>query len=163
MTKAQGTKRAAAFPYGLRSKKRSEQHDDCSTSITTASAIDTSDHKDATRASATLRAPLQNRHRLTMMLVAHRSTSTCVETTVSVAGGRGNEYCDWWRDQSQDPNNRSLFNIHLIGNASSPQQFTPITQVDLAYCRCACCFICRSTQAQRLSRCYRLTFTAFLQ
>ena len=163
MTKPRVTKRAASFPYDLRSKKRSQHHGDCNTSITTASAVDTSENKVADQASAP-REPQQNRHRPTITSVAHRGTSTSIDnTTMPVAGGRGNEYCEWWRDQSQDPNNRSLFNIQLIGDASNPHQFTPITQVDLAYCRCACCFICRITQAQRLSRCYRLTFTPILQ
>ena len=50
-----------------------------------------------------------------------------------VAGRGTQDYCEWWRTQETF----GLFDVRLIGDASSPQLFTPIAQNDLAYCRCA--------------------------
>lgn len=61
------------------------------------------------------------------------------EVVMRIAGRGSLDYCDWWRDKAVGPDSASLFNVQLVGNASSPQLFTPIAHSDLAYCRYACC------------------------
>ncbi len=60
------------------------------------------------------------------------------DSVVPVAGSRNKDYCDWWREQCLEQSNLSLFNVRLIGDASSPQLFTSMAHNDLAYCRYAC-------------------------
>ena len=48
------------------------------------------------------------------------------EEVVMPVAGRGNQhYCDWWRDQFIGHNNLQTFSVRLVGDASSPELFTP--------------------------------------
>lgn len=78
----------------------------------------------------------QNMHQT--MLAPHKQDSARDASTVPVAGGRTKDYCDWWREQVLEQNDLSLFNVRLVGDASSPQLFTSMAHIDLAYCRYAC-------------------------
>jgi len=83
--------------------------------------------------------PQQNVHQT--MLAPHDQDSArhlSDASTVPVAGGRTKDYCDWWREQVLEQNDLSLFNVRLVGDASSPQLFTTMAHNDLAYCRYAC-------------------------
>lgn len=74
-----------------------------------------------------------------------------------VAGRGTKDYHDWWREQVVEQERLGLFTVRLIGDASSPQLFTPMAPTDLAYCRCACyfvpcgCFMILSIAEQRVS------------
>ena len=50
------------------------------------------------------------------------------EEACIVASGWDPAYYQWWLDQSASQ--RSLFPVRLIGDASAPQLFTPMTQGD---------------------------------
>ena len=93
--------------------------------------------------SAAAFAPTQHIHQnVHQALLAPNSQDTAQnssdESVVPVAGGRTKDYCDWWREQCLEQSNLSLFTVRLIGDASSPQLFTLMAHIDLAYCRYAC-------------------------
>ena len=98
---------------------------------------------------APTQAPQQNVHQAVLAPNSqHTAQSSSDEGVVSVAGGRTQNYCDWWREQRSEQSDLSLFNVRLIGDASSPQLFTSMAQNDLAYCRYACFWtaLCRCPQ-----------------
>ena len=80
--------------------------------------------------------PKQNVHQA---ILAPNSQQTAQnssdESVVPVAGGRTKDYCDWWREQLLEQSDLSLFNVRLVGDASSPQLFTSMAHNDLTYCR----------------------------
>ncbi len=80
----------------------------------------------------------QNVHQT--MLAPHNQDSARDASAVPVAGHRTQDYCDWWREQVSEQNDLSLFNVRLVGDASSPQLFSSMAHIDLAYCRYACCW-----------------------
>ena len=87
-----------------------------------------------------------------------RSEGFSKEVMMPVAGGRDQDYNDWWHDQAagHDHNNLSLLNVRLIGDASSPQHCTHIAYSDLAYCRYGCYY-----PSVAESACQRLNLTNF--
>ena len=86
--------------------------------------------------------PQQNVHQAMLAPNNQRTEqNSSGESVVPVAGGRTKDYCDWWREHCLEQSNLSLFNVRLIGDASSPQLFTSMAHNDLAYCRYACFLI----------------------
>ena len=65
-----------------------------------------------------------------------RSEGFYKEVMMPIAGGRNQDYCHWWHDQTARQDTLSLFSVRLIGDAGSPQLFTLMAY--LAYCRYAC-------------------------
>ncbi len=93
--------------------------------------------------------PQQNVHQAVLAPNSqHTAQNSSDESVVPVAGGRTKDYCDWWREQRSEQSDLSLFNVRLIGDASSPQLFTSMAHNDLAYCRYACFWtaLCRCLQ-----------------
>lgn len=79
--------------------------------------------------------PQQNVHQAMLAPNNQRTEqNSSGESVVPVAGGRTKDYCDWWREHCLEQSNLSLFNVRLIGDASSPQLFTSMAHNDLAYC-----------------------------
>ena len=80
----------------------------------------------------------------------HTVQDSSDESIVPVPGGWTKDCGDWWREQCLEQSNFSLFNIHLVGDASSPQVFTSMAHNDLAYCWYACCLTawCRCLQQE---------------
>ena len=123
--------------------RRSSAIADCSTSDTAECAIEASLPEIAQQTSCTLLdGPHQNVHQPLLVLGAvHQSDSEGLlsETVLPIACRGTRDYCDWWRDQVLRQDNLGLFNARLVGDASSPELFTPMALVDLAYCRYASC------------------------
>lgn len=71
----------------------------------------------------------QNVHQI--MLAPHKQGSARDASAVPVAGGRTKDYSEWWREQVLEQNDLSLFNVRLVGDASSPQLFTSMAHIDL--------------------------------
>ena len=63
------------------------------------------------------------------------TTGLSTEVMMPIAGRGTKDYGDWWRDQFIGQDDLSVFSVRLLGNASSPQLFTPMAHNDLAYCR----------------------------
>ena len=82
--------------------------------------------------------PQQNVHQAVLAPNSQHTAQNSDESVVPVAGGRTKDYCDWWREKCSEQSDLSLFNVRLIGDASSPQLFTSMAHNDLAYCRYAC-------------------------
>ena len=53
----------------------------------------------------------------------------------SVASGWTTHYCSWWHEQAPQNSKHTLFPAQLIGDASTPQLYTPMSVGDLAFCR----------------------------
>ena len=53
------------------------------------------------------------------------------EVMMPVAGGRDQDYCDWWHEAAgHDHDKLSLLNVRLLGDASSPHLCTHIAYND---------------------------------
>ncbi len=86
--------------------------------------------------------PQQNVHQAMLAPNSqHTAQDSSDENVIPVAGGRTKDCCDWWREQALEQSDLSLFNVRLVGDASSPQLFTSMAHNDLAYCRYACFWI----------------------
>lgn len=58
---------------------------------------------------------------------------TATQVVMHIAGRGSLDYCDWWRNQAVGPDSASLFDVKLIGDASSPQLFTSLAHNDVLY------------------------------
>ena len=57
------------------------------------------------------------------------------ETVVPVSSGWTETYFNWWEDQVVQNSGAAWFAVQLIGDASTPDKFTPMALNDLAFCR----------------------------
>ena len=57
------------------------------------------------------------------------------ETVVPVSSGWTESYFNWWEDQVVHHPGAAWFAVRLIGDASTPDKFTPMALNDLAFCR----------------------------
>lgn len=143
MTKAEVTRRDRTILVPLRGvekpRERSARHAD---SEVLSNAEVSTEANSPGGASTPTDSPPQNVHRPLLADNAENDRDSdhwSEEFTLPILDGRTKAYGDWWREQIVGRENHSLFSVHLVGDASSPQLFTLMAQNDLAYFRYACC------------------------
>lgn len=67
-------------------------------------------------------------------LVQPEVVSALPEEMCSVASGWTTHYCSWWHKQAPQNSKHTLFPAQLIGDASTPHLYTPMSLGDLAFC-----------------------------
>ena len=151
MTKANSTNRESTVPVrGTDLKKvtrRSARRAACNTNSNTESGTDASLQCGAHPAPCTpTDIPQQYEHQ--PMLAVDTDDDQQIDewlerkVVLPIAGRGTKDYCEWWREQVAGQSSIGLFGVRLIGDASSPQLFTSMSQNDLAYCRCAPLCVC---------------------
>ena len=68
--------------------------------------------------------------------------SALPESQVPVASGWTQSYGRFWQEQIHTSDSSKLFGARLIGDAQTPQEFTPLSFSDLACCRYVQCVDC---------------------
>ena len=61
--------------------------------------------------------------------------SALPEEICSIASGWTVHYCSWWHEQAPQSSKHTLFPAQLVGDASTPDLYTPMSLGDLAFCR----------------------------
>ena len=62
--------------------------------------------------------------------------------TVPVESGWTERYYCWWQEHLQAQHASKLFSVRLVGDETSPEQFTSLALNDLAHCRHVCLCNC---------------------